>query len=146
MTLKECVEVAYFYLSFSAEGCPTNVALESMLFPKLSNTFNNFQFVCIDSGGTIGPINISEELSNAVYSQSLISTNAAECMKQHLNDCVEFISDLHTINKVKVQTSCLTTKFLFDVPNSSCRSQAVVWLNILSYFSEQFERRKPEFK
>ena len=61
--------------------------------------------MCIDSGGTIGPINISEELSNAVYnpySQSLISTNAAECMKQHLNDCVEFISDLHTINKVKV--------------------------------------------
>ncbi len=64
------------------------------------------QFVCIDSGGTIGPINISEELSNAVYNpynQSLISTNAAECMKQNLSDCVEFISDLHTINKVKVR-------------------------------------------
>ena len=55
----------------------------------------------------LGPTNIAEELASVSYNpytQSLISTNAAECMKQHLNECVEFISDLHTINKVKVET------------------------------------------
>ncbi len=60
----------------------------------------------MDAGGTIGPTNIVEELANYVYNpytQSLISTNAAECMKAHLSDCMDFVSDLHTINKVKVR-------------------------------------------
>ena len=61
--------------------------------------------MCIDAGGTIGPNNIIKEMANYTfnpYMQSLISTNAADCMKQHLNECVEFVSDIHTINKVKV--------------------------------------------
>ncbi len=61
----------------------------------------------MDAGGVLGPTNIVEELatfSYNPYTQSLISTNAAECMKQHVHECVEFIADLHTINKVKTET------------------------------------------
>ncbi|XP_064622108.1 protein unc-79 homolog isoform X4 [Lineus longissimus] len=61
------------------------------------------QFVVIDAGGTIGPTNIVEGLNTCFNPQthSLLSTSASECMRQHLSDCVEFIADLHTINKVK---------------------------------------------
>jgi len=63
------------------------------------------QLVCVDAGGTLGPVNIVADLMSYQYnpySQSLVSTNVAECMRQHLTECVEFIADLHTINKVKV--------------------------------------------
>ena len=63
------------------------------------------QLVCVDAGGTLGPVNIVADLVSYQYnpySQSLVSTNAAECMRQHLAECVDFIADLHTINKVKV--------------------------------------------
>ncbi|CAH1792396.1 unnamed protein product [Owenia fusiformis] len=62
------------------------------------------QFVCVDAGGTISPNNILEE-SLTVFnpqSQLLLSTNASECMKLHLTECVDFIADLHTVPKVKV--------------------------------------------
>jgi len=68
--------------------------------------------VCVDAGGTLGPVNIVADLVSYQYNpytQSLVSTNVAECMRQHLTECVEFIADLHTINKVKVmlgQVSC----------------------------------------
>ncbi|ELU08396.1 hypothetical protein CAPTEDRAFT_227700 [Capitella teleta] len=62
------------------------------------------QFVCLDAGGTLGPISFVPELANYTYnpySSSLVSTNAADCMKPHLSECLEFVADLHTINKVK---------------------------------------------
>ena len=66
------------------------------------------QLVCVDAGGTLGPVNIVADLMSYQYnpySQSLVSTNVAECMRQHLTECVEFIADLHTINKVKVASA-----------------------------------------
>ena len=63
------------------------------------------QLVCVDAGGTVGSISIVPDLATYQYnpySQSLVSTNLAECMRQHLQECIEFIADLHTINKVKV--------------------------------------------
>jgi len=69
--------------------------------------------VCLDAGGTLGPVNIVADLVSYQYnpySQSLVSTNVAECMRQHLNECVEFIADLHTINKVKVSSHCSNCK------------------------------------
>ena len=59
----------------------------------------------MDAGGTIGPTNIAEELANHSFNPftlNLMSTNIAECMKQHINECIEFVADIHTINKVKV--------------------------------------------
>ncbi|KAH3873116.1 hypothetical protein DPMN_036342 [Dreissena polymorpha] len=35
------------------------------------------------------------------HAYSLVSTYVAECMRQYLSDCVEFIGDLSTISKVK---------------------------------------------
>ena len=65
-----------------------------------------YQFVVLDAGGTIGSTNIVSEIEMLyhTHAHTLMSTCAAECMRQYLNDCVEFVSDLHTISKVKVST------------------------------------------
>ncbi|XP_014665228.1 PREDICTED: protein unc-79 homolog isoform X2 [Priapulus caudatus] len=60
------------------------------------------QLVVLDAGGTLSPTNVAEELFGRNYDpHTMISTNAADCMKHNLTDCIEFISDLHTISKVK---------------------------------------------
>jgi len=61
--------------------------------------------VVLDAGGTIGSSNLVGELGMLyhTHAHTLMSTYAAECMRQYLSDCVEFISDLHTISKVKVK-------------------------------------------
>lgn len=58
-------------------------------------------------GGTVGPTAITEDLSNTfmLYTQSLVSTGAADCMKQYTSDCVEFVADLHTIYKIGTNAS-----------------------------------------
>ena len=62
------------------------------------------QFVVLDAGGTIGSTNIVSEIELLyhTHAHTLMSTCAAECMRQYLNDCVEFVCDLHTISKLKV--------------------------------------------
>ena len=67
-----------------------------------------FQFVVLDAGGTLSLSNSLSE-ATALYlaqSQTLMSTCAAECMRQHLTDCMDFIGDLHTLTKVKVRRKC----------------------------------------
>lgn len=61
------------------------------------------QFVVLDAGGTIGSTNIVSEVEMLyhTHAHTLMSTCAAECMRQYLSDCVEFVCDLHTISKVK---------------------------------------------
>ncbi|CAI9733136.1 QUALITY PROTEIN: unc-79 homolog [Octopus vulgaris] len=68
------------------------------------NLLSLVQFVVLDAGGTICPSNIVNNDVCMLFksqSQMLTSTCVADCMKQYLNDCVEFISDLHTLTKVK---------------------------------------------
>lgn len=68
------------------------------------NLLSLVQFVVLDAGGTICPTNIVGHDVCTLFkaqSQMLTSTCVADCTKQHLNDCVEFISDLHTLTKVK---------------------------------------------
>ena len=69
----------------------------------------------MDAGGTISPSNLVDDMNSSycTHSNMLVNTNAAECMKQHLSDCVEFIADLHTINKVKV------TNFILIQPHTN---------------------------
>ena len=60
----------------------------------------------MDAGGTLGAISFVDELSTCAYipyAQGLTSTNAADCMKQHIAECVDFVADLHTITKIKVR-------------------------------------------
>lgn len=35
---------------------------------------------------------------------SLPATGAAECMRQHLTDSLEFLADFHSLSKIKVDT------------------------------------------
>ena len=70
------------------------------------------QFVVLDAGGTLSLSNSLSE-ATALYlaqSQTLMSTCAAECMRQHLTDCMDFTGDLHTLTKVKVQRKKLKKK------------------------------------
>ncbi|KAK3579717.1 hypothetical protein CHS0354_000200 [Potamilus streckersoni] len=61
------------------------------------------QFAVLDAGGTICSSNIVADIGTLynTHAHMLMSTCAAECMRQHLNDCMEFVGDLHTINNVK---------------------------------------------
>ena len=58
----------------------------------------------LDAGGTIANTNILGEqgMLYMTHANMLISTCAAESMRDHLNECLEFISDIHTLSKVKV--------------------------------------------
>lgn len=52
----------------------------------------------------MGSTNIVSEMLMLynLQSQMLISTCAAECMRDHLHECTEFVADLHTLTKIKV--------------------------------------------
>lgn len=54
-----------------------------------------------DAGGEL-PEGIVEGLPE--YTQSLYTNtnNAAECMRQYLNDILDFLADFHTLTKIKV--------------------------------------------
>ncbi|KAK7103573.1 protein unc-79 homolog isoform X3 [Littorina saxatilis] len=89
-----------------------NVMRFKSLVPD-DNLLMMVQFVVLDAGGTLCLSNSLSE-ATALYlaqSQTLMSTCAAECMRQHLTDCMDFIGDLHTLTKVKSNTkggsSCL---------------------------------------
>lgn len=62
-----------------------------------------FKFVVLDAGSTLGSTNIVSEMLMlyTLQSQMLISTCAAECMRDHLHECTEFVADLHTLTKIK---------------------------------------------
>lgn len=57
-----------------------------------------------DSGGAI-PSSIvlkhSQALNNMDYLH-VFGTNVADCMRLHLGDVLEFLTDFHTISKIKV--------------------------------------------
>ena len=78
-----------------------------------------FQFVVSDAGGTIGPTNIIEGLNT--QTPTFLGTSAADCMRNHLNDCVEFLADLHTINKVKVCSQILSYSVNFTPRRSGSK-------------------------
>lgn len=54
-------------------------------------------FLLEDSGGTLPP-GIVPDLPEQ---PSLPATNATECMRQYLNDSLDFLADFHTLNKIK---------------------------------------------
>ncbi|XP_025104233.1 protein unc-79 homolog isoform X4 [Pomacea canaliculata] len=82
------------------------------------------QFVVLDAGGTLCLTNSLSEAS-ALYtaqSQTLISTCAAECMRQHLPDCIYFIEDLETLTKVKSNTKGGSSSLNEDTLGSQLKS------------------------
>ncbi|CAG7837387.1 unnamed protein product [Allacma fusca] len=59
-------------------------------------------FILQDSGGSLAPYVYVEDFpkfsSDAI---SGFSTSAAECMRQHLTDSIEFLADFHSLSKIK---------------------------------------------
>ncbi|XP_047487267.1 protein unc-79 homolog [Penaeus chinensis] len=61
------------------------------------------QLVVQDSGGTLGSNSVVGDLPKNVQDiHNLPNTCAAECMRSHLHDALEFIADVHTLTKVKL--------------------------------------------
>lgn len=64
------------------------------------------QFVLQDLDGTLVPSVVTEHLKpNSDPSIERYSTNACECIKQYVPDLTEFISDVHTISRIRVSPS-----------------------------------------
>ena len=63
--------------------------------------FARAQFILLDSSGFVG-YNSIEGLTETFKNLRLQSTGGSDCMKQHIADLVEFLSDLHTLSRLKV--------------------------------------------
>lgn len=61
-----------------------------------------------DSGGAI-PTSIVLQQNHSCHSEYLhvFSTSVADCMKLHLGDILEFLTDFHTISKIKVSCNLI---------------------------------------
>ncbi|XP_071164350.1 protein unc-79 homolog isoform X1 [Mytilus edulis] len=101
--------------------------VQAMKF-KISLPDENFlllvQFVVLDAGGTIANTNILGEqgMLYMTHANMLISTCAAESMRDHLNECLEFISDIHTLSKVKNNLKSGSTSLNEDTLGSQLKS------------------------
>lgn len=61
------------------------------------------QFILQDVGGTLAPSVITDNLKmNNLPEIENYNTYASECMRPNVMDALEFISDVHTLSKVKV--------------------------------------------
>ncbi|XP_063244249.1 protein unc-79 homolog [Bacillus rossius redtenbacheri] len=59
-------------------------------------------FILQDVGGTLPSHVMMQDISSLVSEgMPVFSTNASECMKQHLPDLVEFLIDFHALTKIK---------------------------------------------
>nr|XP_042898256.1 protein unc-79 homolog isoform X2 [Parasteatoda tepidariorum] len=66
-----------------------------------ANLLTLVQFVLADCGGRLAPNVILEGANVGYEAQSSYKTSAGECMQTYLNDTLEFVSDVHTLTKVK---------------------------------------------
>ncbi|KPU80258.1 uncharacterized protein Dana_GF18469, isoform B [Drosophila ananassae] len=54
-------------------------------------------FVLLDAGGTLPP-GAAPGMPDAA---PLLTTNAADCLRQYINDVIDFLADFHTLSKIK---------------------------------------------
>ncbi|XP_020814136.1 protein unc-79 homolog isoform X4 [Drosophila serrata] len=54
-------------------------------------------FVLLDAGGTLPP-GSAPGLPDAA---PMLTTNAADCLRQYINDVIDFLADFHTLSKIK---------------------------------------------
>ncbi|BFZ12415.1 hypothetical protein BsWGS_15454 [Bradybaena similaris] len=83
------------------------------------------QFVVLDAGGTLSLYNSTTTEACTLYSTqspSMVTTCAAEAMRQHLTDCMEFIADLHTITKIKANMKVAGASLNEDTLGSQLKS------------------------
>lgn len=58
-------------------------------------------FVLQDAGGTLP----AGTIPGLPESSPVLTTNAAECLRQYINDVIDFLADFHTLSKIKVSFS-----------------------------------------
>lgn len=79
-------------------------------------------FVLQDAGGAL-PKNVIEGLPDT---PPIYTNNASECMKQYLNDVLEFLADFHTLSKIKnFKNGAMTTGGLSEDTLGGCLKGAV---------------------
>ncbi|XP_073838627.1 UNC-79 domain-containing protein isoform X8 [Musca autumnalis] len=54
-------------------------------------------FVLLDAGGTLPP----GTLTGIPEIPSALPTNASDCLRQYINDVIDFLADFHTLSKIK---------------------------------------------
>ncbi|XP_052119474.1 protein unc-79 homolog isoform X4 [Frankliniella occidentalis] len=73
---------------------------------KVSMPDNNFltliNFILQDAGGSL-PLTLAMSQFLALWTDPgpIFNTGAAECMRQHLGDALDFLADFHTLSKIK---------------------------------------------
>ncbi|GAB6020639.1 hypothetical protein CHUAL_003310 [Chamberlinius hualienensis] len=66
------------------------------------NLWKLVQFVVQDAGGTLGPSVMVDDPGTSPWNlQNMINTSASECMKQYFSEALDFLSDVHTLSKIK---------------------------------------------
>ena len=71
------------------------------------------QFLLQDGDGTLVPSMIIDSISsNTEIHISNFSTSAQECGKQYVHDFIEFISDVHSLSRIK---KTILSKFLIEI-------------------------------
>ncbi|XP_054270817.1 protein unc-79 homolog isoform X2 [Macrosteles quadrilineatus] len=67
-----------------------------------SNFLMLINFILQDSGGILPPsVAMEGNMPTPYMDGPVINTGAADCMRQHLNDALDFLSDFHTLGKIK---------------------------------------------
>ncbi|CAF0899614.1 unnamed protein product [Brachionus calyciflorus] len=59
------------------------------------------QLAVLDAGGNIYKSSIIEDESDLYDPYFYVPTNAADCLKQHLNEIISFIADIHSLTRIK---------------------------------------------
>ncbi|XP_059468536.1 protein unc-79 homolog isoform X3 [Neocloeon triangulifer] len=67
------------------------------------NFFLLVNFILEDAGGLLMTTGMEQYLgvNSELLSGPPINTNACECMRQHINDAIEFLTDVHTLSRIK---------------------------------------------
>lgn len=72
-------------------------------------------FVLLDAGGTLPP----GTLKDIPEVPPSLGTNSADCLRQYINDVIDFLADFHTLSKIKVNERL---QFISGIHLNVCRS------------------------
>lgn len=66
----------------------------------------------MDCGSTLLPTYITNEIPAQLSCDMIIDTGIIDVMRLYLHDCIEFVSDLHTLHTLKLKVSVILISIL----------------------------------
>ena len=88
------------------------------------------QLAVLDAGGSIYKSSIIEDETELYDPHYYIQTNTADCLKQHINEIIAFIADIHSLTRIKQNLkidkhmqSCPSEDSLGEIGRASCRER-----------------------